>query len=192
MLCATASHRIDILAIESHTEPMDTPRTILTTIGYENADLSDFIASLHAASVTCLVDVRELAMSRRRGFSKSALSAALGAEDIAYVHLRGLGDPKEGRDAARRGDYARFINIFTRHIDTPVAQADLARAASLVAKGGACLMCYERDHTSCHRSIVATAISATIPITIRHIGVSAGIAARSITTTVRDLAPEWT
>jgi uncharacterized protein (DUF488 family) len=171
---------------------MGTTGTILATIGYENADLSDFIASLHAASVTCLVDVRELAISRRRGFSKSALSAALEADGIDYVHLRGLGDPKEGREAARRGDHARFVGVFTRHMKTPVAQTDLVRAASLVARGGACLMCYERDHTSCHRSIVATAISATIPTTIRHIGVSAGIAARSITTTARDLAPEWT
>ena len=150
----------------------------LTTIGYEGADLADFIASLHLVAITRLIDVRELPISRRRGFAKTALSAALRAANIEYVHLRGLGDPKEGREAARRGDYARFNTVFAEHMTTPAARTDLATAAAFAAQGGACLMCFERDHAGCHRSIVATAISANIPVTIRHIGVRAGIAAR--------------
>jgi uncharacterized protein (DUF488 family) len=158
---------------------MGTNQAILNTIGYESADLGDFIATLRAASITRLIDVRELPISRRKGFAKTALSSALEATGISYVHLRGLGDPKEGREAARAGDFARFRKVFGSHMRSDAAQADLRTAARLVSAGGACLMCYERDHTECHRSIVAQAISATVPVTIRHIGVRSGLAIRA-------------
>ena len=151
--------------------------TTLATIGYEGAALEDFVTTLSTASVKRLIDVRELAISRRRGFAKTALSAALAEAGIEYVHLRGLGDPKEGRDAARTGDVARFLKVFRAHMRTQKAQGDLKVAVDLVAVGGACLMCYERDHTACHRALVADAISATVPVKIRHLGVRHGIAA---------------
>lgn len=169
---------------------MGTERKILATIGYEAADLADFIATLRAASVTCLIDIRELAISRRRGFAKRALSAALTDAGIGYVHLRGLGDPKAGRQAARAGDAARFRHVFTRHMRTEIAQVDLRRAADLVAEGGACLMCFERDHSACHRTIVAQALSDTVPATIRHLGVSIGLASSRPRVGVRESAQE--
>jgi uncharacterized protein (DUF488 family) len=149
---------------------MKTPTT-LATIGYEAASLSDFLATLRAANVTRLIDVRQLAMSRRPGFAKNALTTALTAVGIDYVHLKGLGDPKEGREAARAGDDGRFRRVFLAHMTTQVARADLAKAVEFVSQGGACLMCYERDHMTCHRSIVAKAISDTFPASIRHLGV---------------------
>jgi uncharacterized protein (DUF488 family) len=151
---------------------------ILATIGYEASDLPDFIATLRAAGISRLIDVRELPISRRRGFAKTALSAALGAEGIDYVHLRGLGDPKEGREAARAGDYARFRKVFGGHMNTKVAQDALRTAVRLVEDGGACLMCYERDHTGCHRTMVADAISSSLTAKIRHLGVRSGIGKR--------------
>ena len=150
----------------------------LATIGYEAADLSDFIATLQAAEISRLIDVRQLPISRRRGFAKTALSTALAASGIDYVHLRGLGDPKEGREAARAGDYARFRTVFGCHMKTKAAQDALTAAIHLVEDGGACLMCYERDHTSCHRSIVADTISSSVTVTIRHLGVRNGIGRR--------------
>jgi uncharacterized protein (DUF488 family) len=155
---------------------MVTKQTILATIGYEGADLDDFVATLRSAGISRLIDVRELAISRRRGFAKRALSAALAEADIEYVHLRGLGDPKEGREAARAGDYMRFKKVFGGHLKTEAAQADLRTAVRLVAEGGSCLMCYERDHTACHRTIVAQSLSGNIQVTIRHLGVRAGLA----------------
>lgn len=157
-----------------HTDEMRTEPTIVATIGYESADLADFIATLRAASVTRLIDVRELAISRRKGFSKRALSGALAQTGIEYVHLRGLGDPKAGRTAAKAGDVARFRRVFTRHMETEIAQADLRTAARLATEGGACLMCYERDHAACHRTIVAEALSDMFPATILHLGVCVG------------------
>ena len=76
---------------------------ILSTIGYEGATLPEVIAKLRAAGVEVVVDVRAVAASRRAGFSKTVLRASLAAEGIGYEHLRTLGTPKPGRDAARRG-----------------------------------------------------------------------------------------
>ena len=153
---------------------MDQPVPLLSTIGYEAADLDDFIATLRSAGVRRVIDVRELAISRRKGFAKRALTEALENAGIRYVHLRGLGDPKEGRDAARAGDTPRFRRVFLAHMTTAVAQTDLQRASTLAAEGGACLLCYERDHSACHRSFVASALSDRLPIRIRHLGVRVG------------------
>jgi uncharacterized protein (DUF488 family) len=150
----------------------------LATIGYEGASIEDFIATLMAARVSTLMDVRELPASRRRGFGRGALSLAAEGVGIRYVHLRGLGDPKPGRDAARAAHRERFLTIFSTHLSTPSAQADLARAVQLAGSGGACLMCYERAPDDCHRHLVAHAISARIPeLSIRHLGVKHGLAA---------------
>jgi uncharacterized protein (DUF488 family) len=153
---------------------MATDRTTLATIGYESADLADFIATLQQAGVSRLIDVRELPISRRKGFAKKALSEALTCVGIEYVHLRGLGDPKEGREAARAGQIAQFKNAFSRHMKSETAQADLRSAVRYVAEGGACLMCYERDHKTCHRAIVAKSISRMIGANVHHLGVKYG------------------
>ena len=145
--------------------------SFFATIGYEGVSLDEFIVSLQDAGIKRLLDVRELPLSRRKGFSKTSLSAALSSAGIEYVHLRGLGDPKPGRDAARSGDMPRFRRIFGAHMRTSKAQADLAVAAHLVTEGGTCLMCFERDHADCHRSIVADAITATVAVKIRHLRV---------------------
>ena len=154
------------------THIMSKPRpSFLATIGYEGVALDEFIVSLQGAGIKRLLDVRELPLSRRKGFSKTSLSAALSSAGIEYVHLRGLGDPKPGRDAARSGDMPRFRQIFGAHMRTSKAQADLAVAAHLVTEGETCLMCFERDHADCHRSIVADAITATVAVKIRHLRV---------------------
>jgi len=127
----------------------------IATIGYEGATIDNFVAALCHASIDVLIDVRDMPLSRKKGFSKNQLSEILAGAGIDYVHLRGLGDPKEGRTAARAGDYSLFRQIFGRHMMSRAAVRDLHIAARLVKSGRACLMCFEFDHARCHRSIVA-------------------------------------
>ena len=148
----------------------------LATIGYEGAALDDFLATLREAGVATLVDIRQVPASRRAGFSKVRLREAVEGAGIRYVHLVGLGDPKEGRDAARQGRIAEFQQIFTRHLRTAEAQTDLQIAADLAQDGGACLLCYERQPEFCHRSIVADALAQTTGVEVRHLGVKGGLA----------------
>lgn len=126
----------------------------LATIGYESAPQARVIDALKAAGVEVLIDVRAVAASRRAGFSKGLLSSSLQDAGIAYVHLRALGTPKEGRMAARKGRTAEMRQIFEAHLAEPEAQIQLAKAIEIAKAKKAALLCYEADHRGCHRSIV--------------------------------------
>lgn len=125
------------------------------TIGYEGADLQDFLQTLSAAEVEVLVDVRAVAVSRRKGFSKTALSTALDAEKLGYAHFRPLGDPKPGREAARAGQFRLFERIYDAHLATPEAQASLSALVELAKNHTVALMCYEAEALHCHRTVIA-------------------------------------
>ncbi len=139
----------------------------LATIGYENATLPEVIARLQAAGVEVLIDVRAVASSRRAGFSKTLLANGLAEAGIEYVHLRGLGTPKAGRDAARKGDIATMHAIFEQQLETPEADHDMARAAAIVAERPAALLCLEADAAGCHRRIVAERLRERLGIAVR-------------------------
>jgi uncharacterized protein (DUF488 family) len=132
----------------------------LFTIGYQGSIVDAVVASLAGAGVTHLLDIRAVPQSRKPGFSKRLLGGTLEAAGIRYSHLRGLGTPKAGRDAVRHGDVAAMHRIFRAHMEEPAAQIDLARAAEISAAESACLLCFERDHTHCHRQIVAEMLGA--------------------------------
>jgi uncharacterized protein (DUF488 family) len=131
---------------------------VLATIGYEQATLPDVIGRLQAAGVDTLIDVRAVAASRRAGFSKTVLSNSLAEAGIDYRHLRALGTPKAGRQAARAGRVAEMRDIFNAHLEEPEAQVQLAQAIGIVAGKRVALLCYEADASGCHRTIVADRI----------------------------------
>jgi uncharacterized protein (DUF488 family) len=143
----------------------------LTTIGYEGSTIGSVVGVLKDAAVKLLVDVRAVAQSRKPGFSKRQLAAALDEEGIAYVHLQGLGTPKPGRDAVRAGHPELMEVIFREHMTSDRAQAELAQAKGLVRDRKACLLCFERDHRTCHRRMVAEMIVAETGQEVEHLGV---------------------
>jgi uncharacterized protein (DUF488 family) len=129
------------------------------TIGYEQTPAKSVLDELEQAGVKLLVDVRAVASSRRPGFSKNQLAAGLDERGISYLHLRGLGTPKEGRLAARAGQYDTLQKIYTKHLKTPQAREELDELSALVKKSGpVCILCYERDHLHCHRRWIAEII----------------------------------
>jgi uncharacterized protein (DUF488 family) len=130
----------------------------LATIGYEGATIDGVLHALQAARVKLLLDVRAVPQSRKPGFSKRQLAAALDQAGIAYVHLQALGTPKPGRDAVRAGHPERMEVIFREHMTSDRAQAQLAEAKGLVTERPTCLLCFERDHQTCHRRLVAEMI----------------------------------
>jgi uncharacterized protein (DUF488 family) len=131
----------------------------LFTIGYEQTPSKAVLDELEQAGVKLLVDVRAVVSSRRPGFSKNQLAAGLDERGISYLHLRGLGTPKEGRLAARSGKYDALHRIYAKHLKTPQARQDLDELSALVNKAGpVCLLCYERDHRHCHRQWIAEII----------------------------------
>ncbi|WP_431855865.1 DUF488 family protein [Azospirillum sp.] len=145
----------------------DTPT--IWTIGYEKASQDSVIAALRAAGVRTLLDVRELPLSRRAGFSKSPLRAGLAEAGIGYVHLKGLGTPAEGRMAGRMHDHERFWAIVERRMETPEAEADLQRAAAIAREEPACLLCVEADPHVCHRLRVAQLLAERFGFAVEHL-----------------------
>lgn len=141
----------------------------LFTIGYEGASQPAVVAALKAAGVRTLVDVRDLPLSRRAGFSKKPLSASLAEAGIGYVHLKGLGTPKEGRVANHKGDMGLFWRIVEDKLATPEAAHDLARASGIAGEGPACLLCFEASHEHCHRKRVAELLAGQHGFAIRHL-----------------------
>lgn len=130
----------------------------LATIGYETDTQNGLIKRLKAADVELVVDVRAVASSRKAGFSKTLLGNSLNAEGVDYLHLRALGTPKPGREAARAGRVDEMRRIFEAHLEGPEAQLALAQATDLAKRKRIALLCYEDDPNCCHRKIVADRI----------------------------------
>ena len=145
---------------------------ILNTIGYQGVDAASLIRTLKDAGVECLVDVRENTHSRKLGFSKNALSAAVQAQGMRYVHLRGLGTPPEMRKAYRANN---DMDIFRRdYLGYLATRADdLKELAGLLPQGRCCLMCFEADPAECHRSLIAAQLEQQFAggLEIRHLRV---------------------
>jgi uncharacterized protein (DUF488 family) len=127
----------------------------IRTIGYEGATVGAFTAALAQAGVELVLDIRAAPISRKKGFSKNQLAAHLAEAGIAYRHLRGLGTPKRGREAARAGDLETFEQVFREHMTGPEALLDLGEAIALCQERAICLLCLERNPEHCHRLIVA-------------------------------------
>ena len=127
------------------------------TIGYEATTMADFLAALTRAGVQRVIDVRALPLSRRPGFSKTSLAASLAEAGIGYVHLKALGTPKRGRDAAKKGDVAPLAAVYADQLELPEAQAQAAQMLALAKEVPSALLCYERDPQHCHRTLLLAA-----------------------------------
>jgi uncharacterized protein (DUF488 family) len=140
----------------------------LFTIGYERAVPEAVLGELTRAGVTTLVDVRAVAASRKPGFSKRQLAAALDEAGIRYLHLQKLGTPAEGREAARAGDMKTLWRIYNRHLKTPDAKEAMDELLALVrSRQTICILCFERDPAMCHRSRVAEIVREQTGASIR-------------------------
>lgn len=132
--------------------------TTVFTIGYENHPTPDsLIAALQGAGVRRLVDVRELPLSRRRGFSKTSLATALEDADIRYEHVRALGNPKPYRELYKAGQVAEGERHYRKHLHNGSYGALVELGDTLDAEA-TCLLCFEASHETCHRSVIVEAL----------------------------------
>ncbi len=129
------------------------------TIGYEGATVPEFIAALKEAGVERVIDVRALPLSRRPGFSKSSLSAALEEAGVEYMHLKALGTPAEGRAAARAGRHKDLERIYAGQLELPEAMAQSALMLELAGEKPTALLCMEREPSRCHRTLLLNAVA---------------------------------
>lgn len=134
----------------------------LFTVGYEGRSLDEIIAELLDAGVEQLVDVRELPLSRRPGFSKTALGGALRDAGITYVHVKALGNPKSNRERYWAGDITGGAAVYRKHLNNGSRWA-LVELAESLGDHLACLLCFERNHAECHRDVIVEALQELHP-----------------------------
>jgi uncharacterized protein (DUF488 family) len=130
-------------------------------VGYQGRDLSEFVELLQHQGATLLVDVRLNPISRKRGFSKTALAQALSEADIAYEHMRELGNPKWNRAGfgGTPAELGTARGVYSTHLMGHDAQKCLDRVAEAARRHLVAVMCFEADQHRCHRDLVLSAIS---------------------------------
>jgi len=127
---------------------------------------------LAQSGVTTLIDVRDRPISRRPGFSRHQLAAAVEAAGIRYLSLRALGTPPEGREANRRRDWPRFWGIVEEKLAGAEADLALQQAAAVALEGPSCLLCYEADWHVCHRRRVAEILAERHGFALQHLSIA--------------------
>lgn len=140
----------------------------LFTIGYEGLGIDAFVSLLIKNGVQIVVDIRELPLSRKPGFSKKALAGAINRAGIEYVHMPTLGCPRPVRARYRQdGDWTRYTKNYLQYLTgKESAIAELSERAQL---SNAALLCYEANYEFCHRSLVANAVRDYCGVSIQHI-----------------------
>ena len=128
------------------------------TIGYEGTTQAEFVEALRQAGVERVIDVRAVPLSRKPGFSKNILAAGLREAGIEYVHLKALGTPPAGREAARKGRIEEMEQIYAEQLQTPEAALQAAQLIILAEEKPSALLCFERDPLHCHRTPLRLAV----------------------------------
>jgi len=140
------------------------PQITLFTIGYENHTIDSLISTLRNNNISTLIDIREVAWSRKTGFSRSQLSISLEMQNIDYIHMKQLGNPKDIRktEAPIESILDKYRYHLTNNRMALVELYDLL-CTSEFSRNNLCLMCYEEDPGTCHRSIVSASIATYFP-----------------------------
>lgn len=126
------------------------------TIGYEGYNIEKFVKKLKDSNIQQLIDVREIALSRKNGFSKGILESELKKGGIRYKHYPSLGSPKEIRHQLHQDlDYKKFFDEYKLHVKDKDVQESIKDVEGLSKVRKTVLLCFEKDFKFCHRSIIA-------------------------------------
>ncbi len=146
----------------------------LASIGYEQfRDSRDFVRQLLAAGVERLIDVRELPISRRRGYAKTMLRETMEQADIEYVHMRALGNPKPYRDLYKSGRHRQGREKYRQHL-LENQRGALVELVQLLQGKRSALMCVEHDPAVCHRTVIVEALRSELglELDVEHVAAS--------------------
>ena len=130
---------------------------MLYTIGYESKSIDDLISQLKSHDISTLVDVREIPISRKKGFSKTVFSECLNKNGIEYIHLKKLGSPKNIRKELKQNkDYFSFFGKYLEYIQ--LHKNIISDLYKIILEKNCCIMCYEDLPFKCHRKIICDEI----------------------------------
>lgn len=135
------------------------PRKRIWTIGYEGHDPESLTHLLRKAGIQRVVDIRELPLSRKRGFSKTAMANGLARAGIGYSHLKALGTPRPVRHAYKAGgSFEAFRDAYLAHLEG-LGPAPLEQLERMAREERVALLCVEHDAHVCHRGVLADVLA---------------------------------
>jgi len=138
----------------------------LYTVGYERRDGNGLISAVLDQGVKAVADIRERPTSRKPDFRAASLRALCEAYRIEYQAWQMLGSTAELRDDLQTsGDFRQFAHQF-REIAIKTMMPEIARLAESSRRIPTALLCYERLHEDCHRSVIADFVADLIDATI--------------------------
>lgn len=146
---------------------MESTHSSIYTIGYQGKTIEGFLAELVDAGIQTLVDVRRRAFSRKPGFSKKRLAAALDEVGIDYWHYADLGMPRELMPQRNLSDNSRILGLYGEQLDAH--KKPLREVLYLARSGTVCLLCFEADYQLCHRHVLATRLVEELGCGVVHI-----------------------
>jgi len=130
---------------------------LLYTVGYEGWEIDNFVSYIKNNKIRCIIDVREIPLSRKKGFSKTALKNRLADAAINYIHMPELGSPRDIRQKLKADrNYEYFFKVFSDYISQK--KDSIEELYQKIVNEVCCLLCYEHSSSKCHRSIVANEI----------------------------------
>ncbi len=149
---------LELVDLPASSSPKGATELWVGSIGYElHKDHLAFARHVQAAGVERLIDVRELPISRRRGYAKSALAQAMADVGVEYIHIKALGNPKPYRDLYKSGRVDEGRRRYEEHL-LGERRGALEDLVPLLREKRSALMCVEHDPTTCHRTVIVEAL----------------------------------
>jgi len=141
----------------------------VVSAGYEGRTIDGFVESLVSAGVTTVADVRLNAISRKVGFSKGKLRAALEGVGIEYLHFRTLGNPKTNREPFWSGRLGEGCAVYRELLAGDDQVSALSELGDLAGDQVVAVLCFEEDHDRCHRQVVIDELTQRRGVPVQHL-----------------------
>lgn len=140
---------------------------MIFSVGYEGKSVAAFLDTLRKNGINVVVDVRELPLSRKKGFSKTQLQKLLSEVGIEYVAEKRLGNPYRKMLKARELSWDGFKILFENYLRSNIDAVE--KVVEMNHSRNVCLLCYEKDHKNCHRSVISDVIEKDFGIHVIHL-----------------------
>ncbi len=138
------------------------------SIGYEGLSIETFMSLLEEYNIETVVDVRELPLSRKSGFSKKTFANLLNLSGFEYIHMAHLGCPRDVRNRYREdNDWNRYTQGFLEYLRSQ--ESAIVELSHLASRSNSALVCYEADYRFCHRSMIINAVRDHGGLGVKHI-----------------------
>mgnify|MGYP001575775628 CR=1 FL=1 len=149
---------------DSFLKKKENPKSIYA-MGYEGLSIDEFLNVLLREEIQTVLDTRNNPISRKYGFSKSALKKKCQDVGLQYLHFPEVGIPSNIR--VHNKERQSLWKIYQEQI-LPENEMVLGQLSKIICQEKAVLICFEEHFEDCHRHLLAQELSTKINLPIFH------------------------